>query len=125
MKKILAVFLILAMVLPMCIFTNAAEAKAEAKPFMLSNSQNLGTDYDNFWPKLMIWSRASDEYVSEDHLKVDAAGLVTTSPKEAAEHLKEKFDEYPDGVRYIRLISMRPALVHLVEDTIFMEKAPS
>ena len=122
MKKLLAILLVMTMVLPLCVFTNAAEPNVEKKPFMISNSQNLDTDYDNFWPKVMIWSRASDEYVSEDHFKVDVAGLVTESPIEAAEQLKEKFDGYPDGMRYIRLFAMRPAFVHLLEDTIFMER---
>lgn len=122
MKKLLAILLVLTMVLPMCLVTNAAGTNVEKKPFMITNSEDLGTDFDNFWPKIMLWSRASDEYVSENHLKIDIDGLVTESPVEAAERLKVAFEGYPDGMRFIRLFAMRPALVHLLDDTIFMER---
>ena len=124
MKKFLALLLILAMVLPMCFVANAAETKTEIRPYMITNSEDLGTDYDNFWPKILFWTKTGDEnYVSEDGMRVSAMnGVGGSNPTEVAENLKPVFDEYPDGMRYIRMMSIRAAMVTLLEDHVFMEK---
>ena len=121
MKKLLAIFLVLAMVLPMCVVTNAAEADVEIKPFNISTSLKEG--FDNIWPKIHFWSRASEDYVTEDSIKVSAMnGVGGKTPKEVAENLKPIFDEYPDGMRYIRFTAFRAALFAMIEDSIFMDK---
>ena len=124
MKKILAILLALAMIVPLCIVTNAADNKVEIKPYMITNSEDVGTDYHNFWPKILFWTKTGDEnYVSEDGMKVSAMnGVGGSNPKEVAENLKPVFDEYPDGMRYIRMMSLRAAMVTMLEDHIFMEK---
>ena len=48
MKRFLAVLLVLVMVLPMCVFANAAETKAEVKPFMISTPR--------IWEQILIIS---------------------------------------------------------------------
>ena len=63
MKKLLAILLIFAMVLPLCVITNAAETDVEIKPFNISTSLQEG--FDNIWPKIHFWSRASEDYVTE------------------------------------------------------------
>ena len=122
MKKILAMLLILAMVLPMCIGVTAtsAESNVEIKPFNISTSLKEG--FDNIWPKIHFWSRANDEYVTEDSIRVSAVGVGGSTPKEVAEKLKPVFDAYPDGMRYIRFSSFRAALLALLEDSVFMDK---
>ena len=124
MRKLMAILLIVAMVLPLCFTTNAAESKTEIRPFMITNSEDLGTEYHNFWPKVLFWTKTGDEnYVSEDGMKVSAMnGVGGSNPKEVAENLKEVFDAYPDGMRYIRMMSIRAAMVTLLEDHIYMEK---
>ena len=119
MKKILAILLVLAMVLPMCVFTHAADSNVEIKPFYMSNSLD---EFDNIIPKVHFWSDDSEKYVTEDHLKVSAMGVGGSTPQEIAENLKPIFDAYPDGLRWIRFSSFRAALLTLKEDEIFMEK---
>ena len=122
MKKIIALILVLTMVLPMCINATAtsAESNVEIKPFNISTSLQEG--FDNIWPKIHFWSRANDQYVSEDGIKVSVPGVGGSTPKEVAENLKPIFDEYPDGMRYIRFTSFRSALLTLIEDSIYMDK---
>ena len=50
----------------MCMITNAAETKAKVETFMISNSEDLGVAFDNFWPRIQFWSCASDDYMSDD-----------------------------------------------------------
>ena len=121
MKRFFAILLTFVMLLPICLVTNAAEAKAEVKPFMISNSVDLGTDFDNFWPKIQFWSRASDEYMSDDSMIVSVPGHGK-DPKTIADNLKKTFDEYPDGMRQLRVTALRPVMVWHTEDYIFMEK---
>ena len=119
MKKLLAVLLVLAMVLPLCIVSNAADSNVEIKPFYLSNSQD---EFDNIIPKIHFWSDDTEKYVTEDSLVVSAVGLSAKTPKEIAQKLKPVFDEYPEGTRFIRFSSFRAALMTLKEDMIYMEK---
>ena len=120
MKKILAILLVLAMVLPMCFTATAVDPGVEIKPFNISTSLKEG--FDNIWPKIHFWSRASDDYVSEDGIKVSVPGVGGSTPKEVAENLKPIFDEYPEGMRYIRFSAFRAALLALLEDYIYMDK---
>ena len=120
MKKLIAMLLILAMVLPMCFTATAADPKVEIKPFNISTSLKEG--FDNIWPKIHFWSRASEDYVTEDGIRVSVPGVGGSTPKEVAENLKPIFDEYPDGMRYIRFTSFRSALLTLLEDSIYMDK---
>ena len=121
MKKILAILLVIAMLLPMCFTTTAAGASdVEIKPFNISTSLKEG--FDNIWPKIHFWTRVSEEYVTEDSIKISAMDVGGSTPKEVAENLKPVFDAYPDGMRYIRFTSFRAALFTLKEDTIFMDK---
>ena len=121
MKKILAMLLILAMVLPMCVGVTAAGASdVEIKPFHISASMKEG--FDNIWPRINFWSRANEQYVTEDSIKVSAVNVGGSTPKEVAENLKPIFDQYPDGMRYIGFSAFRAALLTLVEDSIYMDK---
>ena len=122
MKKLLAILLVLTMVLPMCVGVTATGASdVEIKPFNISTSLKEG--FDNIWPKIHFWTRVSEDYVTEDSIKVSAMnGVGGKTPKEVAENLKPVFDEYPEGMRYIRFTSFRAALFTLKEDTIYMDK---
>lgn len=123
MKKMLAILLAVMMVLPLCVGVTAADSKPEVKPFVMVNTEDVGVTFDNLTYKILFWSGSSEKYVTEDHLKVDAMnGVGGKTPTEVAENLKPVFDEFPDGTRYLRLMSFRSALVGLLEDHIFMEK---
>ena len=121
MKKILAMLLVIAMLLPMCFTVTAADSSnVEIKPFNISTSLKEG--FDNIWPKIHFWSRENDKYVTEDSIIVSAVDVGGSTPKEVAENLKPIFDKYPDGMRYIRFTSFRAALFVLLEDYIYMDK---
>ena len=122
MKKILAILLVLAMVLPMCVFANAAGEDVGVRPFMITNYEELDVEFDNFYPMIFFWSRATSDYISEDDVKVSVPGVGGGNPKAVAENLKKVFDKFPDGIRYIRVAANRAAMVYHVEDVIFMEK---
>ena len=115
MKKLLAVLLVLTMVLPLCLVTNAADSNVEIKPFYLSNAQD---EFDNIIPKIHFWSDDTEKYVTEDSLIVSAVGLSAKTPEEIAAKLKPIFDEYPEGTRFISFSSFRAALMNLKEDMI-------
>ena len=103
MKKILAILLVLAMILPTCIMASAAEEKVEIRPFyMVNTDRNVVEDEDNIFPKVFFWSQVSEKYVSEDSIKVSVPGVGGTTPKEIAANLKTVFDETPEGARYLR-----------------------
>ena len=121
MKRFLAILLALTMVLPMCVFANAADEKVTAKPFVMTNSEILDADYDNYYGKIQFWSRNSDEYMSDDSMIVSVPGHGNEI-KKIAENLKNTFDEYPEGTRYLRYTAFRPVLLRHQEDVIFFEK---
>jgi hypothetical protein len=114
MKKILAILLVIAMLLPMC-FTVTAEGASdvEIKPFNISTSLKEG--FDNIWPKIHFWTRVSEDYVTEDSIKISAMDVGGKTPKEVAENLKPVFDAYPDGMRYIRMMLNTLPIEYLTE----------
>ena len=89
MRKLLSVFLMVTMLLPICLPANAAQSSTEIKPFRITNSTDLETDFDNFYPKIHFWSRASDEYITDDSIRVSVPGVGGKTPKEIAENLKQ------------------------------------
>ncbi len=122
MKRFLAILLALTMVLPMCVFANAADEKVTAKPFVMTNSEILSdADYDNYYGKIQFWSRNSDQYMSDDSMIISVPGHGNEI-KKIAENLKETFEEYPEGTRYLRYTALRPVMLRHQEDTIFFEK---
>ena len=119
MKKLLAILLVLTMVLPLCVVTNAADTNVGIKPFYLSNAQD---EFDNIIPKAHFWSDDNEKYVTEDSLRVSVPGIGGSNPKEIAQNLKPVFDKLPEGYRWIRFSSFRAAMLTLLEDEIFMDK---
>ena len=123
MKRFLAILLVLTMVLPMCVFANAADEKVTAKPFVMTNSEILSEEdgYDNFFGKIQFWSRNSDQYMSDDSMIVSVPGHGSEI-KKIAENLKKTFEEYPEGARYLRYTALRPVMLRHQENVIFFEK---
>ena len=126
MKRVLTFLLTLAMVLPMCLAVGAEEtADVEIKPFYMLNYDREvedGFDFDNIYPKIFFWSRDSEDYVTEESIKVSVPGVGGSTPKEVAEKLKVVYDEFPERTRYLRFGAVGSALRTLVEDQVFMEK---
>ena len=124
MKKLLAILLMLALMLPMCVVTNAAETKVtatgEKKPFIISNSVDIGVQSEHFYPKVTFW--CTESYVTETSTKVSVPVVGGKTTEEIAANMKAYFADFPEGTRYIRDLSMRVTLETLVEDVIYMEK---
>jgi hypothetical protein len=120
MKKLFAIVMALALMLPMCIGTNAAEATGEKKPFIISNSVDIGVQSEHFYPKVTFW--CTESYVTETSTKVTVPVVGGKTTEEIAANMKAYFADFPEGTRYIRDLSMRITLETLVQDVIYMEK---
>jgi len=108
MKKFLAVLLIFALMLPLGISANAAEA--ETKPFYLVNWSDVGEneEYTNVYPMMYLWSNKSK--FTKENVHISCPSLGGEDPKTIAENIKQLFDTYPKGARYINFSPMGTAL---------------
>lgn len=109
MKRLFAILLPLAMLLPMGITTRAQEAEIEKKPFTLAN-WTVGTkEYTNVYYMPFIWSGGAKyrESIRNGEVVVcwREVGNVDTIP-ELAVKLKELFDTYPAGSKYTLIREM-------------------
>ncbi len=111
MKKLFAILLVLAMLIPMGVVAQAEEVGR--KPYYLLTRMNV--DYDPDYPYVVTNSPffwAPDFKEGSDELK------VSNTPEET----KEYFDEMPDGTRYIDMFAIHLALHQKVEDVVYMHK---
>ena len=115
MKKILAILLALAMLVPMSVIANAEEA--EKKPFYLTNWSQFESDLSHVYYMPFFWSNpgsiAAGEmpYVSWGVGDMDAL----------AEKLKETFDSYPEGARHINFCLVNDAFRGMAEDVCILD----
>jgi len=120
MKKIFAMLLIIALLLPMGITANAAEA--EIKPFYFANWSSVGDDegYTNVYPMVYLW--ADGKAMAEGEVYITCPSLGGSTPETIAENIKEEFDKYPAGARYINFSPLATAFGKLGE-VCYLEKA--
>ena len=109
MKKFLAILLIVAMLIPVGITAGAEEAEIEKKPFTLVN-WTVGTkEYTNVYYMPFFWSSGAKYRESLRNGEVVVCwrevGNVDTIP-ELAVKLKELFDTFPVGSRYINFSTL-------------------
>ena len=121
MKRFFAILLILTMVLPLCVFANAAEEKVEIKPFYFSGGQ-LDYKYDKVYNSVMFWTRNSEQFITDDGVRILAPDVGGETPVEIAENLKVFFDTRPEGTRAITFNGYRAVMMYGLEDHIFMER---
>jgi len=124
MRKVFALFLILALLIPMGITATAVEAKeAEIKPFYMVNwdeeGNPTGHEYNYVYPMAYMWS--SINYSTEEDAYVYFRWQGGTTPEKVAENLKKIFDTFPEGSRYMNWSSLATFLHHYAED-IFVDK---
>ncbi len=119
MKKVFALFLVLALLIPMGIPANAAEA--DIRPFYMVtwDEEGEGQGYTNVYPMAIFWSTFSRFTEDEAHVFFRWKGGSTYET--IAENLKELFDTFPEGARYINYNSLSTALMGFKED-IFLDK---
>ena len=126
MKKLIAALLILVLLVPMGITTNAETAEVEKKPFTLAN-WTVGTkEYTNVYFMPFFWSSGAKYRESLRNGEVVVCwrevGNVDTIP-EMAVKLKELFDTYPEGSRYINFSTL-VATFQECNDICYFERIP-
>ena len=123
MKRILAILLVAIMVLPMCLVTGAAEEAPEKKPFYVSywHSSPAGEDFvgDHCYAMPFFYCDPIEGEI--DKLSILIAS-TTRDPIKGAKVLKELFDSYPEGTRYINFSPTFKVFSTFAEDIIFMDK---
>jgi len=114
MKKILAVLLALLMVLPMCLVAQAGDVDAEVKPYQFVNWSEPLEELSNFWvmPKFWCgnWQNPGVEALAMSYTAKNTGSDIS----EIAAAVKEVFDEYPDGARYINFPMLVESQAELV-----------
>lgn len=126
MKKLLAILLVIAMLVPLGITVGAQEAEVEKKPFYLAN-WTVGTkEYTNVYYMPFFWSSGAKyrESIRNGELAVcwREVGNVDTIP-ELAVKLKELFDTFPKGARYINFSTLVTTFSEC-NDICFFERIP-
>ena len=125
MKKLLALFLLLVMLIPMFVVAQAEEVAD--KPFYLLNMTAAESeDIVNVYPSPYFWAMPINE--DDPVMKVtwgDKSPEVYNTKVDniptIAAALKEHFEDYPAGTRYFNFIALHGALHTLAEDVIFLE----
>ena len=119
MKKILAILLILAMLVPMGMVAQAAEP--EIKPFYMVNWDTFDPEYSNVYEMPYFWV---NEKKIEDIESCTVWPKVNSSDLSViAAALKEAFDEYPEGARYFNYTFVGHMFLEYNEDAFFMDTA--
>lgn len=117
MKKLLAILLVLVMVLPMCIVSNAAGASDEIQPFFFLNWEGKYVEDFNYVYEMPFFYTARKAGMTE--LKVSCYG--TADPLLLAAELKEDFNARPEGARYVKFLSPGAAIYSTTEHYVYME----
>ncbi len=117
MKKLLALLLVFALLLPMATVTNAAGA--EKKPFYLTQWEAFQGDYSNIYPMPLFITNDSglgDPLTSN-------LWKGKTDIKALAAALKELFDTYPEGTRHINFEMVQIAFYKKIKDVFIVNDA--
>ena len=120
MKKLLAIFLILAMLIPMGISVQADNTAK--KPFTLVNWEESGVGlydtYENVFHTPYFWTNG-DKLQSTGVYTVSCPQVGGGTPEAIAKNLKELFDKYPDGARYVNFTSPIASPIRRMSDICF------
>ena len=114
MKKLLALFLALAMLLPFALPVNAEGTEVKEEPFVMINFADLAEGkFDNVFSAPFFWTSES-------------VGLNiswgTRNISELAQKVKTLFDSRIEGARYIRFSPPHVYLKHYLQNHIYMDR---
>lgn len=118
MKKWIAIFLVITLLLPMGTVAQAQET--EKKPFYLMQWTGYDIELSNVYTMLYFWTYPA---VEGELMKVSYPYKKTTDVKEVAQNVKDSFEGRPEGTRYINFDLPLIAFRYLAEDVVYMEKA--
>ena len=117
MKKLLAIILILAMLIPMGVVAQAEEV--ETKPFYMTTWSGFESDLDNVYYMPFFWGNPSS--FAENEMPSVSWGVSDIVA--LAEKTKEEFNARPEGSRHINLSMANTAFHKLGEDACIFDKA--
>jgi len=127
MKKLFAILLAIALLLPMGLIPQASAAEATAaaevakKGFYLANwTAPYEENLTNVYYMIYFWSDRNQVAEGEAHVNGTGISAGTEIPN-IAKKLKEKFDTYPDGARHIMFCLPHDA-VHQLSEYCYMDK---
>jgi len=95
-----------------------AEQTVEIRPFAHTNWTGFESDFTNVFDMPFFWSDASKLKQGIVYVSWNTSDIPTM-----AQNLKEKFDAYPDGARFINFCLVHDAMHASIEDVVFMDKA--
>ncbi len=123
MKKLFAILLIIAMLIPMGVMSYAEEPAK--KPFTLVNWGDLPhDDYTNVYYTPYFWTNPDTIKNGVANSYAPALGVTATDDyTELAAELKDLFDTYPEGARHINFNMVATAVGQLA-DVCFQEEVP-
>lgn len=116
MKKILAIVLILALLIPMGAVAQAEEA--DVKPFYMIQWSGFESDLTYNWAMPYFWANSGNMDTPLESIAWNNEYDIS----KIAQNLKELFDTYPDGTRYINYNLVGTAFDVLAEDVVFVDK---
>jgi len=124
MKKLFAILLALAMLLPMGLTARAADV--EKKPFYSVNWVAPPFECEYVWGTPFMNASTTETIKNINNGIFDARirEVSGSTIPEMAAGLKELFDTYPDGARYISLSCLQKAIHSWPEDICFFEQVP-
>ena len=117
MKKLLAVFLVLAILVSLGAVVPGSAAKYEKSPFYFVNWQD--STYGEFPDNVDAMPRLILSDIEKGDTKVTISLFGTTDIPTMAQKLKEEFDSRPEGMRYI---NFPMEIAQQVEYMIYMDK---
>lgn len=120
MKKLLAIILMMALLLPMGLVTPARAEEAEKKGFYLVNWAGEGNkDQANIYYMPYFWAYSLKPDSTEGKISWgDESDIV-----KLAQNLKERFDAQPEGTRYINYCMPATAIHDMAETVIYFDNA--
>ena len=116
MKKLLAILLVIVLVLPTGVLVQAEEV--ETRPFYMATWGDVYKDegLEYVYGMAYTWNNFDLLREGENHVQIFGKSDI----KEAAAALKEEFDTYPEGARYVNY-NLFGALLNALEAKCFVE----
>jgi len=119
MKKVLSVLLVLALLIPMCAVLPISGAGVEVEPFYFVNWQDDFIDFENIYKMPKFNCGTITDATTSAPITFSVEYRTKNTIPDIASALKEVFDEYPEGARYINF----PLNIHvLAEDRVYLDK---
>ncbi len=116
MKKLFAILLVLAMLIPMGVVVQAEEA-VETKPFVLIQWQGFESELSNVYQMPFFWANSGKLDTPEP-----IAWQNDYSIDGIAESLKEEFNSRPDGARFLNYCLVPTAFKNREEAVVFVDE---